>query len=541
MTYVKRMVIQGFKSFANKTEISFDKGINTIVGPNGSGKSNVSDALCFVLGRLSIKSMRAAKAKNLLFMGSKYVKPAKEANVELVFDNTNKTFNIPSEEVIIKRTVRHNGQSIYKINSETKTRAEVIEMLAHAGIDPHGFNLILQGQIQAIVKMHPEDRRKVIEEVAGISIYESRKEKSINELNKTDEKLKEISAVLRERRAFLNNLEKERSQALRFKELEESIKKCRASILHRKIEDKTKELDSLRVSIEEKVKQRDKVRKEVFEMQQKIDSYNEEINKINKHIQKSTGLEQESLHESITNLHAELEGLRVRLENYQNRKHEIERRIEQIKSSIPGVESEIRDLRKESPLVAKKQEELKKKKHELSLIEEEKKKAYSLRTELNNLRERIKEKEHQVTRNSSESDSLLKQIEEMSSDLKYSSSENTHKAIIKIESELNILKKSLLELSKDELKNTKIISSSETIISQLEKIKENVLKIDTCPLCQNKMTQEHIKHVLSDSDSKIDESKKNLRESSSELDKIKEERSRISILINNLEKSLDQR
>jgi len=173
MAHIKKLVMQGFKSFAKKTEVIFDKDINVIIGPNGSGKSNVSDALCFVLGRLSIKSMRAAKAKNLIFMGSKYVKPAKEAVVDLVFDNSENTFALDGDEVHLKRIVRRNGQSIYKINDETKTRTEVIEMLAQAGIDPHGFNLILQGQIQSIVKMHPEERRKIIEEVAGISIAEA--------------------------------------------------------------------------------------------------------------------------------------------------------------------------------------------------------------------------------------------------------------------------------------------------------------------------------------------------------------------------------
>jgi chromosome segregation protein len=192
MVFIKKLVIQGFKSFAKRTEIVFDKGINVILGPNGSGKSNISDALCFVLGRLSVKSMRAAKAKNLIFMGSKFVKPSKEAYVELVFDNSDKAISIEKDEVVIKRSVRYNGQSVYKINDEVKTRAEIIELLAQAGIDPHGFNMVLQGQIQSVVKMHPEDRRKIIEEVAGIAIYESRKEKSLHELEKTEEKLKEI-------------------------------------------------------------------------------------------------------------------------------------------------------------------------------------------------------------------------------------------------------------------------------------------------------------------------------------------------------------
>ena len=92
------MIIQGFKSFAKRTDIVFDKGINLFVGPNGTGKSNVVEALCFALGRLSIKSMRAAKAKNLIFMGSKYIKPAKEAFVELIFDNTDNVFSIEKNE-----------------------------------------------------------------------------------------------------------------------------------------------------------------------------------------------------------------------------------------------------------------------------------------------------------------------------------------------------------------------------------------------------------------------------------------------------------
>src|SRR3989338_3392027 len=164
MVYIKKMVMTGFKSFAKRTEILFDTGVNVVLGPNGSGKSNVADAICFVLGRLSIKSIRAAKAKNLLFVGSKYIKPVREASVEMIFDNSDRTFAIDKDEVHLARIVRHNGQSIYKINGETKTRAEIIEMLAQAGIDPHGFNIILQGQIQHIVRMHNEERRKIIEE-----------------------------------------------------------------------------------------------------------------------------------------------------------------------------------------------------------------------------------------------------------------------------------------------------------------------------------------------------------------------------------------
>jgi chromosome segregation protein len=260
MAHIKKLVMQGFKSFAKRTEIPFDQGINVIVGPNGAGKSNISDSLCFVLGRLSIKSLRAAKAKNLIFMGSKYIKPSHEASVEIIFDNSDRTFNIDRDEITIKRIVRLNGQSIYKLNGETKTRAEVIEALAQSGIDPYGFNIILQGEIQSIVKMHAEERREIIEEVAGISIYESRKEKSLRELEKTEERLKEISTILRERTAILNNLEKEKAQAQKYQDLKNVVKRAKASITQKKLDEKKREIDSFVKSINEKTGERDKKR-----------------------------------------------------------------------------------------------------------------------------------------------------------------------------------------------------------------------------------------------------------------------------------------
>ncbi len=521
MTHIKKLVMHGFKSFARKTEIIFDKGINTIVGPNGSGKSNISDALCFVLGRLSIKSMRAAKAKNLLFMGTKLIKPSKEAFVEIIFDNHDKTFNIPSEEISIKRIVRFNGQSIYRLNNETKTRGEIIEMLAHAGIDPYGFNLILQGQIQAIVKAHPEERRKILEEVSGIAIYESRKEKSLHELDKTDERLKEITAVLRERTSFLKNLENERAQALKFKELEQTINRCKASIIHKKIEEKSKELESIKNSIYTKVEQKNKMKSKSEETQNEIDSTNEKIESINKHIKKSTGIEKESLQESISNLRAEIEGMKVRIENYENRKAEIENRIKHMNSSIPEYESEIKELRKKSPLVAKKQEELKKKKEELKILEEEKKKIYSIKTEINSLRERVKEKESAAVRINTESDSLLKQIEEYTIEFRHDSKEACEKAIAHVKKELSSLNEALANLSKSELASTKLISSAETQIESAEEIKRRIEKIDVCPLCQNKMTEMHIRHVITDSDSRIKSAKSKISEAENAISEVK--------------------
>ncbi len=518
--------MHGFKSFARRTEIVFGKGINVILGPNGSGKSNVSDALCFVLGRLSIKSIRAAKAKNLLFMGSKFIKPSHEAYVELVLDNTDKAFSIDSDEIVIKRAVRHNGQGIYKINNETKTRAEVLETLAQAGIDPYGFNLVLQGQIQGIVKMHPEERRKIIEEVAGIAIYESRKEKSLHELEKTDEKLKEINAILRERSAYLKNLDRERSQALRFKELENTAKRAKASIISRRLDDKKKELEAVLHSIQEKMNQKDKIRNNIDKIQKEIESITQNIDQINKNIQKATGIEQETLHTNIANVKAELEGLKVRKENYENKASDVGRRIDEMKKSIPDMEAEIGDLKRQSPITAKKSNELKKKKDELAVFEEEQKKAISIKSELNSLRDRIREKERQIARITAQSESLLKQLEEHSINLVHKNDAECIKFIESTRHKLNSKREEIEHLNKHELENEKIMSVSESDIARIDKIKSSVKELDICPLCQSKITPEHIDHVINDTNEKIKNAESSLEKAKHELGIVKEKKIR---------------
>ena len=145
MTKIKRIVAKGFKSFANKTELVFGDNFNMIIGPNGSGKSNIADSLCFVLGKSSAKGMRAEKTANLIFNGGKKGAASKEASVTIEFDNSKKTFPIDSETISITRIVKENGTSTYKINDETRTRQEVLDVLRRAKIDPDGHNIILQG------------------------------------------------------------------------------------------------------------------------------------------------------------------------------------------------------------------------------------------------------------------------------------------------------------------------------------------------------------------------------------------------------------
>ena len=537
MSYVKRLVMHGFKSFPRKTEVPFTSNINVILGPNGSGKSNISDALCFVLGRLSIKSIRAAKASNLIFLGSKAAPPAKEASVEIVFDNSDKVFSLDENEVSIKRIVRKNGQSIYKINNKTQTRQEVLSLLAQAGIDPNGFNIILQWEIQNFVRMPSSERGKIIEEVSGISIYEFRKEKSMKELAKTEEKLKEVTTILRERTSYLNNLEKERQLALKFKKLEKDVQKFKVSIIHSDLVKKRKEAERIESEISSKIKDIDKIRKVIIKHKENIDNYQSKISSINSTIQKSTGFEQEKLNQEIANLMAEIAGLNVKIENYENKLFEISKQKIDLQELINENESSIKEIQKE-PL-RKKQEEIDKRKKELEVIENERKRFYMVKSELKSLRERIEDKRTLLQSYSNESNFLLSQIDQISNEL-FDKKTDFNK--------LNSLKSSLMEkkeafetLNKKGAEIEKSFYTSEHEIENQNKLIDQISKIDICPVCKSKMTKDHIHSINSETKEEIGSLKKKIANSKKHLDDIKNEKEILEKEIGKINSEISQR
>ena len=539
MSYVKKLVMHGFKSFPRKTELPFTPGINVILGPNGSGKSNITDALCFVLGRLSIKSMRAAKASNLLFMGTKVASPSKEASVEIVFDNTNNIFGTNEEEISIKRIVRKNGQSIYKINNETKTRQEVLSILAQAGIDPNGFNIVLQGEIQNFVRMQSEERRRVIEEVAGISIYESRKEKSIKELEKTEEKLKEVSAILKERNSYLSNLEKEREAALKHKKLEEDVRKFKKSIFFSDLTKKKKESEEINKEIENKGKESEKIKKVIISFETEIETLEEKISEINSKIQKQTGLEQEKLNREISNLRAELAGLYVKKENHEKKLKEIDRKKLSLQSSMEENEVSIKNLQKESPTIEKNQKELLVKKRELEVLEGLIKKRYVNKSELKSIKERLDDKKELLNNSNNESNFLIEQIESLSSEL--FDKKTDEKKVEELKLNLKEKNELLTQFEKREREIEKIISVNNSKIEEHKKIIEKVGKLDICPLCKSKITEDHIKSIREEANPKIENFEKEIRGAELEIKEILSKRNSLKREVESISFEINKR
>ncbi|MBS3078830.1 chromosome segregation protein SMC [Candidatus Pacearchaeota archaeon] len=520
MTYIKKIVMKGFKSFARETEINLDRHMSVVVGPNGSGKSNVTDALCFVLGRLSIKSIRAAKASHLIFSGNKEYKASNEAYVEIVFDNSEKEFALDSNEIIIRRIVRKNGQSIYRINHETKTRQECLELLNQAGIDPHGFNIVLQGEIEKFVKLPADERRKILEEVAGISVYEMRKEKSLKELEKTDERLKQINAILRERTNYLRNLEEEREQALKFKKLEEIKKRCKASIINKNIQEKEKELNEVLRSVSIKQKDIEKKDLHITKLKQEIEILNEKILNITQIIQKSSGLEQDTLIIELSTLKQEIAGMIARKENFENQLLELERRKRSLEDSIILYETEIDSMSKERSKDTRK--DLQEKKSRLDELEEAKRQYFLLKSNLSSINNQIEDKKRQFQRIKNESNFILNQIQDIEKEIKINNSSEEHKElIVRLKQEIESSKEKVNKLEDELLEKQKISAIQNQRINEADKIKLQVSKLDICPLCKTKMTEHHIHEVISKSDSDIEDAKNLIKNSEIEITKIK--------------------
>ncbi|MBI4919068.1 AAA family ATPase, partial [archaeon] len=315
-------------------DLSVDDTHNFIANNIFVHNSNVLDALCFVLGKSSSKSLRAEKSSNLIYNGGKTKKPANEAEVSIFFDNKEKTFPLTEEEIKISRVVKQNGASKYLINGKTKTRQEVLELLSHSKIDPDGYNIILQGDIVRLIEMSTIERRQIIEEIAGIGVYEEKKNKALLELSHVEEKIKEAEIILKEREGYLKDLKKEKEQALKFKEIKDKIDSYKASHLKKQVDRKQSEkekIDSKIKSIEETL---NKVNEVIKNLREEKQQNQEKIKEISDEIEKQGEKGQISLNKEIEQLRVEVATNNTKTSNYKDEINRIEKRkIELSKSS----------------------------------------------------------------------------------------------------------------------------------------------------------------------------------------------------------------
>ena len=194
--YLKNIKMQGFKSFADKIDLEFGQGITAIVGPNGSGKSNVSDAIRWVLGEQSIKSLRGSKIEDVIFAGTQKRAPLGFAQVSITLDNSDEMFNVDQDELKVTRRVTRSGESDFYINNTPCRLKDIHELFMDTGLGREGYSVIGQGKIDQILSSKADERRHIFEEASGITKYKYRKHESEKKLLQTEEKLLRIKDIL---------------------------------------------------------------------------------------------------------------------------------------------------------------------------------------------------------------------------------------------------------------------------------------------------------------------------------------------------------
>lgn len=261
---LKKLEIQGFKSFANKIEINFESGITGVVGPNGSGKSNISDSIRWVLGEQSAKTLRGSKMEDIIFSGAADRKPLGMAEVSITLDNSSETLPIDYSEVRITRRVYRSGDSEYFLNKSSCRLKDVRELLMDTGIGKDGYSIIGQGKIDEILSNKSEDRRQIFEEAAGIVKYKTRKDEAEKKLTSTKENLLRVLDILNELEGQLSPLKKQSMKAKEFTILKEKLLNLEVNLFIREIDKIDAELKLmyeqihvLNQSIEEQQKEKD--------------------------------------------------------------------------------------------------------------------------------------------------------------------------------------------------------------------------------------------------------------------------------------------
>ena len=242
--FLKSLEMQGFKSFPDKTVVRFNKGLTAVVGPNGSGKSNLSDAIRWVLGETSSKTLRGEKMEDVIFLGTSTRKPQGFAAVSLTFDNADRFLSVDADEVTITRRYYRSGESEYQINGADVRLKDINELFMDTGLGRDGYSMIGQGKIAEIISSRPSQRREIFEEAAGISKYRYRKAEAERKLSAAEENLVRLYDILSELEGRVEPLRVQSEKAKEFLELSGRKKALEISLWLLDLEKSRKALES---------------------------------------------------------------------------------------------------------------------------------------------------------------------------------------------------------------------------------------------------------------------------------------------------------
>ncbi len=339
--YLKRLELHGFKSFAKKTILEFNNGINGVVGPNGSGKSNISDAITWVLGEQSSKNLRGAKMHDVIFNGTEHRRPMSYAEVSLVLDNEEGYFDSEYNEIYVTRKIYRNGETDYLINNKQCRLKDIYELFMDTGIGKDGYSIIGQGRIDKIINSKPEERRGIFEEAVGIVKYRTRKTEALVKLKNEKENLDRVSDIIFEIEHQLAPLKEQSEIAKQFLTLDDRLKDVSISAFKKTLDENEELIKQYETDIETLDKEKLVINNEVLQLSLLEQSYDSRREKVN---------------EEIQNKHSEISDTKVEIQKQKNNIELSKEKLKNNQTNITRIKEEITNFKKQ---IALKDEEIK--------------------------------------------------------------------------------------------------------------------------------------------------------------------------------------
>jgi chromosome segregation protein len=489
--FLKSLEIRGFKSFADKTDLNFKGGVTAVVGPNGSGKSNISDAVRWVLGEQSVKSLRGGKMEDVIFAGTQFRKPVGLAQVSLTFDNSKFEIPIDYNDVTISRRLYRSGDSEYYINNTQCRLKDILELFMDTGIGKEGYSIIGQGKIDAILSGKADERRSLLEEAAGIVKFKSRKEEAEKRLGNTDQNLVRINDIIGTYEERIEPLRLESQKAKEFVEISQCLKAREISLILFSVEKLDEKLKGQKCDLE-------KIQEELQGMSLKKNDYRNELNILTTELEahekqnnaerdeyykakneyQGTSSEIELLNERISNLKGYIDRILKDLDSVNDKAKEMRKHKENIETDLNHQIKEQTSLNNEIIGFEKTIEALSRN------IENEESNRNSLREEALELLRKISENKNNITimqNNKETAEKKLQQInqdcENFSNSIKINSSTKfaLEEEIVKLlqnvkeeEEEVRLTKKEIQKSSSDLNIEEQNLKGNNSILNKLE-------------------------------------------------------------------------
>ena len=476
--YLKRLELKGFKSFPNKTDIIFKEGVTAIVGPNGSGKSNVSDAVRWVLGEQSIKSLRGDKLEDVIFAGSDNQKPMNFCEVALTIDNSDGKLNVDYSEVTIKRRAYRNGESQFYLNNKSCRLKDIKEILLDTGIGKDGYSIIEQGKVDEILSNNPVNRRKVFDEACGISKYRYKKTESERNLKNTKENLDRINDIYVEIENQIKPLYNQQVKAKKYLELSEQLKKLEVNNYIREIQRIEAQLKEINSQYKVLCEELENIDKEKITFEENTKEVSIQIEEIDKSIEKATEYIN-SIKSVIDKKDYEINLLNQRKENSSTK---IKRNLEEVENINKSLVDNKENLEKISEEKEEKEKSINEFKNQLNVFAEKneakKNKIEELNEKIENLKDdiiKLLNEKQDVSNKLSTLNANKDNIDQRNENIDLEISEINEK----LKSKEELLQKIKEEIDSKKEKNEDLKNKLNTYYENLRKLKEDNQNLNT--------------------------------------------------------------